>query len=124
MLEADTSAGERFLQIVLGNFDRSYSHPSMRSLMQQEMVRLHRGEENRLAPMAQRFFRPLWDLVDKLVGEGIASGELIPVDPTQMRYAALGANLIYFLSAPLTRLAFGVRPDGAKRTGAPPQGRH
>jgi TetR/AcrR family transcriptional regulator len=110
VLQADASAGERFVQIVLGNFDRSYSHPSLRSLMQQEMVRLHRGEENRLAPMAENFFRPLWIMVDKLLEEGIASGELVPVDPTQMRYAALGANLLYFLSAPLIRLAMGVDP--------------
>ena len=110
VLEAKYSAGERFLQIVLGNFDRSHSHPSLRSLMQQEMVRLHKGEENRLAPMAKNFFRPLWVMVDKLVEEGIALGELVPVDPTQMRYAALGANLNYFLSAPLTRLAMGVDP--------------
>jgi TetR/AcrR family transcriptional regulator len=110
VLQADASAGERFMQIVLGNFDRSYSHPAMRSLMQQEMVRLHRGEENRLAPMAEKFFRPLWVMVDKLLEEGIASGELVRVDPSQMRYAALGANILYFLSAPLTRLAFGVDP--------------
>ncbi len=110
VLESNASVGERFLQIVLGNFDRSYSHPEMRSLMQQEMVRLHRGEENRLAPMAKNFFRPLWIMVDKLLDEGIASGELVSVDPSQMRYAALGANLNYFLSAPLTRLAMGVDP--------------
>jgi len=95
---------------VLSNFDRSYSHPAMKSLMQQEMVRLHRGEENRLAPMAEKFFRPLWVMVDKLLEEGIASGELVPADPAQMRYAALGANVFYFLSAPLIRLAFGVDP--------------
>jgi TetR/AcrR family transcriptional regulator len=110
VLEADASAGERFLQIILGNFDRSYSHPSLRSLMQQEMVRLHRGEENRLEPMAEDFFRPLWMMVDKLLEEGIASGELVPGDPAQMRYSALGANLLYFLSAPLVRLAFGFDP--------------
>jgi TetR/AcrR family transcriptional regulator len=110
VLATDASAGERFLQIVLGNFDRSYSHPSMRSLMQQEMVRLHRGEENRLAPMAENFFRPLWVMVDKVLEEGIASGELVPVDPTQMRYTALGANVFYFLSAPLTQLALGIDP--------------
>jgi len=110
VLETNDSAGERFLQIVLANFDRSYSHPSLRSLMQQEMVRLHRGEENRLAPMAENFFRPLWAMVDKLLEEGIASGELIPGDPAQMRYTALGANLLYFLSAPLIRLAFGFDP--------------
>ena len=110
VLEADASAGERFVQIVLQNFDRSYSHPSWRTLMQQEMVRLHRGEENSLAPMAEKFFRPLWTMIDKLLEEGISSGELIRVDPTQMRYAALGANLLYYLTAPLIRLAFHTEP--------------
>jgi len=110
VLQADASAGERVVQMVLRNFDRSYSHPSLRSLMQQEMVRLHRGEESRLAPMADKFFRPLWVMVDRVIEEGIASGELISVDPSQMRYAALGANILYFLSAPLTRLALGIDP--------------
>jgi TetR/AcrR family transcriptional regulator len=110
LLEAKASAGERFLRIVLGNFDRSYSHPALQSLMQQEMVRLHRGEENRLAPMAKKFFRPLWVMVDHTLEEGIASGELVRVDPAQMRYASLGANIFYFLSAPLIRLAFGTDP--------------
>lgn len=110
VLQAEASAGERFVQIVLDNFDRSYSHPSMRTLMQQEMVRLHRGEENRLAPIAENFFRPLWVMVDKLLEEGIASRELVGVDPAQMRYASLGANIFYFLSAPLTLLALGVDP--------------
>jgi TetR/AcrR family transcriptional regulator len=79
-------------------------------MMQQEMVRLHRGEENRIASMAEKFFRPLWSMIDKLLEEGIATGELIQVDSTQMRYAALGANLLYFLSAPLIKLAMGTDP--------------
>jgi TetR/AcrR family transcriptional regulator len=107
VLEAKVSAGERFAQIVLNHFDRSYSHLSMRALIQQEMIRLHQGEENRMALMADRFFRPMWVKVQELLEEGIASGELIQADPQQIRYAALGANVFYFLSAPLTRLAFG-----------------
>jgi TetR/AcrR family transcriptional regulator len=110
VLQAEVSAGERFVQIVLDNFDRSYSHPSMRTLMQQEMVRLHQGEENRMAQMAERFFRPMWVRVQEVLEEGIASGELIPVEPQQIRYAALGANVFYFLTAPLVRLAFGFDP--------------
>jgi TetR/AcrR family transcriptional regulator len=110
ILNSKTSAGERLVQMTLNNFDRSYSHPSMKSLMQQEMVRLHQGEENRLATMAQKFFRPLWGMIQQLLEEGIASGELIPVDPQQIRYASLGANVFYFLTAPLTKLAFGINP--------------
>lgn len=110
VLEANASAGERIVQIVLRNFDRSYSHPSLRTLMQQEMVRLHQGEEHRMARMAEMFFRPMWDKLEEVLKEGIASGELISVDPSQMRYAVLGANLNYFLSAPLTRLTLGTDP--------------
>jgi TetR/AcrR family transcriptional regulator len=110
VLEARASAGERFLQIVLNQFDRSYSHPALQSLIQQEMVRLHQGEEHRMARMAKKFFRPMWDKLEEVLEDGIAAGELIHVDPAQMRYAALGANLSYFLSAPLTRLAFGINP--------------
>ena len=110
VMETDASAGERFVQIVLGNFDRSHSHPALHSMIQQEMVRLHQGEENRIGPMADRFFRPLWQMVDRLLEDGISSGELIRVDPAQMRYAALGANLLYFLSAPLIKLAMHTDP--------------
>jgi TetR/AcrR family transcriptional regulator len=60
--------------------------------------------------MAERLFRPLWVKMQEVLEEGIASGELIPVDPSQIRYASLGANIFYFLSAPLTRLAFGTDP--------------
>lgn len=110
LLEAGVSSGERILQIVLRSFDRSYSHPALQSLMHQEMVRLHRGEENRMAHMAEKFFRPMWVKVEEVLEDGIASGELIRVDPAQMRYASLGANVFYFLSAPLTRLATGIDP--------------
>lgn len=110
VMETKASAGERFVQIVLGNFDRSHSHPAIRSMIQQEMVRLHCGEENRIASMAEKFFRPLWVMVDRLLEEGISSGELVRVDAAQIRYAALGANLNYFLSAPLIKLAMGTDP--------------
>ena len=110
VLEADATAGERFMQMVLNHFDRSFSHRSMRTLMQQEMVRLHQGEENRMGLMADRFFRPMWVKVQQLLEEGIAAGELVRVDPQQIRYAALGGNVFYFLSAPLVRLAFGIDP--------------
>jgi TetR/AcrR family transcriptional regulator len=110
VLETNASAGERFVQIVLRNFDRAHSHPALSSMIQQEMVRLHRGEENRIASMAEKFFRPLWLMVDRLLEDGISSGELVRVDPAQMRYAALGANLLYYLSAPLIKLAMGTDP--------------
>ena len=46
--------------------------------------------------------------VQSVVEEGIAAGELIPAEQTQIIYAGLGANVFYFLSAPMMRLARNV----------------
>jgi TetR/AcrR family transcriptional regulator len=110
VLEADASAGERFLMSALNHFDRIHTNPGFQSLMQQEMVRLHRGEANALSPLVEKIFRPLMEKTQQVLKEGIASGELIPVDPAQIRYAALGANVLYFLSAPLMRMIQGADP--------------
>jgi TetR/AcrR family transcriptional regulator len=42
--------------------------------------------------------------VQAIAAEGIGAGELIDVDYMQLMYAALGANVFYFLSAPMVRL--------------------
>ena len=46
----------------------------------------------------------MWDRSLQLVADAIGSGELCNVDPMQMMYATLGANVFYFLSAPMVRL--------------------
>jgi TetR/AcrR family transcriptional regulator len=60
--------------------------------------------------MVEKYFRPLWVRTHELLEAGIVAGELIAVDPEQIRYSALGANVFYFLTAPLTQLAFGFDP--------------
>jgi len=110
LFQGSASAGERFVRIVLTNFDRAFFNPALQALIQQEMVRLHQGEESRLAPFAEKFFRPIWLKAEELIAEGMVAGELIVTDPSQMRYAALGANVFYYLSAPITRLAMGIDP--------------
>lgn len=110
VLEADAPAGERFLRMVLNHFDRMYSNRVFQSLMQQEMIRLHSGEANALGSIAEKLMRPLWSRVRLLVEEGVASGELISAEWSQMIYAGLGANVFYFLSAPMTRISQGLDP--------------
>jgi TetR/AcrR family transcriptional regulator len=110
VLEGNASAGERFLLSVLNHFDRIHTNPGFQSLMQQEMIRLHRGEDNALSPLVERVFRPLLERMRQVLEEGIASGELIAADAAQIIYAALGANVFYFLSAPLMRMIQGADP--------------
>ena len=109
-LEGGGTAGERFLQSVLNHFDRIHANRGFQSLMQQEMVRLHRGEVHALTPLVETVFRPLMSRMREVLDDGIASGELIAAEQSQIRYAALGANVLYFLAAPMMRLVEGTNP--------------
>jgi TetR/AcrR family transcriptional regulator len=110
VLDADTSAGERFVKSALAHFDRIHTNAGFQSLMQQEMIRLHRGEPNALTPLVETVFKPLMTRTSEVLEEGLASGELIAVDSSQISYSALGANVFYFLSAPMIRRVLGTDP--------------
>jgi TetR/AcrR family transcriptional regulator len=110
VLELDCSPGERVLRFALQHFDRIFSHHGFQNLMQQEMVRFRTGQSNAMRIIAKRAFEPMWDRTLQIVGDGIRSGELCSVDPMQMMYAALGANVFFFLSSPMVRLVTSVDP--------------
>jgi TetR/AcrR family transcriptional regulator len=106
----ECSPGERLVHFALNHFDRIHTQRTFQSLMQQEMIRLHRGEENALAPLVEKVFRPMMLRVLEVVAEGKRSGELVAVDELQIMYAALGANVFYFLSAPVMRILMKFNP--------------
>lgn len=106
----NASPGERLMRAALDHFDRILTQREFQSLMQQEMMRLHKGEEGALPILVQRVFAPLHQMFQTMVREGIASGELIDVDWMQIPLAALGANVFYFLSAPIWRLVIPFEP--------------
>jgi TetR/AcrR family transcriptional regulator len=106
-IESDRSAGERLVQFALNHFDRIHSQRGFQSLMQQEMMRLREGEEN-AAPLVEKVFRPMMGRLEAVYQEGRASKELVDVDEWQIMYAALGANVFYFLSAPVMGLLTGM----------------
>jgi TetR/AcrR family transcriptional regulator len=103
-LVLDCSAGERFLYFALHHFDRIYSESVFQKLMQQEMIRLTKGEPNVISPLVETLFKPLAEKTNAVVEEGMRLGELVSVDSTQVMFAALGANVFYFLSAPMMRM--------------------
>jgi TetR/AcrR family transcriptional regulator len=111
VLELDCSPGERILRLVLQHFDRICSQHGFQALMQQEMVRFRTGQTNALRVIAKKAFAPIWDQTLRIAEEGIRSGELCRMDPMQMLYAALGANVFYFLSAPMVHLVTALNPQ-------------
>jgi TetR/AcrR family transcriptional regulator len=96
--------GERLLRAALSHFDRILGQQEFQSLMQQEMMRLHKGESSAAEFIVKKVFAPVVKVYEALVKEGVASGELIPVDWLQMHLSSLGANVFYFLSAPVWRM--------------------
>ncbi len=104
VLQLNCSPGERMLRFALQHFDRILAQQGFQALMQQEMVRLREGHGSAMRIIAKRAFEPMFRRLQTIVQEGIRSGELCDVDDMQMMYAALGANIFYFLSAPMMRL--------------------
>ena len=106
----DGTAGERILRAALNHFDRILAQQEFQSLMQQEMMRLHKGESGAMPVLVKRVFAPVMTMFQAMLREGITSGELINVDWMQILLSALGANVFYFLSAPVWRLLAPFEP--------------
>jgi TetR/AcrR family transcriptional regulator len=109
-LDPQRSAGERLLLTALNHFDRILTQRHFQSLMQQEMVRLRRGGNDAMPPLLKNVFKPLMGKLQEAIQEGIESGELCRVDWLQVVYSVLGANVLYFLSAPMMRLTLSFDP--------------
>lgn len=107
-LDPSYSAGERLLRSALSHFDRILTQREFQSLMQQEMVRFRRGQVG--FHFFQTVFKPLVDRLQQSTEEGIRSGELCDGDPLQVMYSMFGANVFYFLSAPLMQFALPFQP--------------
>ncbi len=109
-LDPKHSAGERLLRTALSHFDRILTQRDFQSLMQQEMVRMRRGQSEVFPTMLENVFKPVMGKLKEAVHDGIQSGELCPVDWLQVVYSGLGANVFYFLSAPMMRLLLSSDP--------------
>jgi TetR/AcrR family transcriptional regulator len=109
-MTSNRTAGEQVIHFALNHFDRIHSQQAFQGMMQQEMMRLHRGEENALTPIIEKVFRPMMSRLHDLLIEGKRTGELIQADDWQIMYAALGANVFYFLSAPVVGIMLKTNP--------------
>ena len=86
----EASPGERMLRAALDHFDRILTQREFQSLMQQEMMRLHKGEAGELPLLVKRVFGPLQAMFRSMVREGIASGEVIEADWMRCEHFVVG----------------------------------
>src|SRR5271156_3465795 len=69
-LDPKHSAGERLLRTALSHFDRILTQRDFQSLMQQEMVRMRRGESDEMPALVKNVFKPLLGKMEQAVHEG------------------------------------------------------
>ena len=104
------SAGEKLLRSALNHFDRILTQREFQSLMQQEMIRFRSGKSGSIPVLFKTAFAPLIQEMHEAVEDGIRTGELCRVDWLQVVYSIFGANVFYFLSAPMMELALPFEP--------------
>lgn len=108
------SAGEKLLRSALNHFDRILTQREFQSLMQQEMIRFRSGKSGSVPLLFRTAFAPLIRKMREAVEDGIRTGELCPVDWLQVVYSIFGANVFYFLSAPMMEMALAFEPFSSK----------
>src|SRR3984957_2258145 len=79
-LDPGRSAGDRLLRTALNHFDRILAQRDFQSLMQQEMIRMRRGESKAMPVLVKNVFKPLLEKLQEAVPEGIQGGELCRMD--------------------------------------------
>src|ERR1700685_4844039 len=78
-LDPKHSAGERVLRTALSHFDRILTQRDFQSLMQQEMVRMRRGESDEMPALVKNVFKPLLGKLQEAIHDGIETGGLCQV---------------------------------------------
>ena len=108
------SAGEKLLRSALNHFDRILTQREFQSLMQQEMIRFRSGKSGSVPVLFRTAFAPLIQRMKDAVEDGIQTGELCRMDWLQVVYSIFGANVFYFLSAPMMEMSLPFEPYDPK----------
>ena len=67
----EASPGERLLRSALEHFDRILTQHEFQRLMQQEMIRMHRGESGALSVLVKRVFAPMQRCTSRWCGKAL-----------------------------------------------------
>jgi TetR/AcrR family transcriptional regulator len=116
---ADLLPPERLLLYVRTHFDYIASAPVYPRLVQREFMR---STGRALSPAASRVMerhgKPLYSRLEKLIDEGIASGDFRRVDPVQTVTSIIGTIVFYFISMPAQQFMHAGDPGSPERIAA------
>jgi TetR/AcrR family transcriptional regulator len=109
---------EKYLAYVGAHFDYLASNPMLPRIAQREWMRAGKAGSATLRRIVQRYLRPIFLEVSKVLREGIASGAFRPVDPVQFIPTTVASVVFYFASAPVISLMTAGDPLSPERIAA------
>ncbi|HWQ08542.1 MAG TPA: TetR/AcrR family transcriptional regulator [Holophaga sp.] len=110
ILEGQGSPGRRMLDYVLASFEHMAQAKDYSRILGHEMMRARAGAPSSVPRIAQTYFGPLHAALVGTITEGIRIGEFRSCDPVQAALSITGANVFYFMSAPVFKVLAGRDP--------------
>ncbi len=114
-LEADLPPRKKILHYAGTHFDYIACSPIYPRLMQREMMGAGRQVSAQARRMVERYSRPLFAKLAKVIQDGIAAGEFRRVDPLQFIPSMIAVIVFYFASMPVMRLVLPGDPLEPRR---------
>lgn len=114
-LETDLPPRQKILHYAGTHFDYIAGSPIYPRLMQREMMGAGRQVSAQARRMVERYSRPLFVKLAKVIQDGIAAGEFRRVDPLQFIPSMIAVIVFYFASMPVMRLVLPGDPLAPER---------
>ena len=112
----DLPPRERLLLYVRTHFDYIASAPVYPRLLQREFMRsAGRTLSAAGSKIMEQHGKPLYNRMEKLIEEGIASGDFRRVNPVQTVTSILGTIVFYFISLPAQQIMLAGDPASPER---------
>ena len=100
---ASNSPRGQLLAYVNGYFDFVSTHPNYPRIVQREVMQ----SGPQLQWIVQEYFRPFHRRLSRAIEEGIAAGEIQPVDPNNTVFSIIAITVFYFAAAPVVSRVLG-----------------
>jgi hypothetical protein len=83
-------------------------------LVYQEIMRQGGSASPQLTKLAEKYIKPIHQALRQVVREGIAAGEIYPLDPEHFVYSMIGMMNFYFVSSSVIRILSSHEPWSKK----------
>ena len=118
ILDSDLPCREKILRYAGEHFDALAGNPQFCRLVHAEMGRGGREGSPHIRQLADRYTSRLAAQLQRVLLEGMATGEFRAVDPLNFALSMAALNVFYFVAAPMFRAITGQDPFTEERIAA------